>query len=119
VPYKNAAGANLKRNTPAAVPVLFGYDTGLQTMHTAMIDNMSESELRQYVETLDAVPLNVVRALMAHVDADRIEASEEATEEQEKFAAAYAEIEEIVNKPLASVDLYHGALTIWKEDWSE
>jgi len=88
-------------------------------MNDAMMDNMTESELRQYVETLDTVPANVVRALMAHVDADRIDASGDLTGEKETFAAAYAEIQALASKPLDTVDLYRGAITIWLEDWSD
>ena len=88
-------------------------------MNAAILRNMTLEELTRYVEQCNSVPRDVVLTIMRSFQ-DDIDSADNAREEMnDTLNRASAEIIDMVDSPLKTADLYHSALKVWIEDWTE
>jgi len=88
-------------------------------MQPQTLRNMTSAELIDHVEQLDSVPRDVVRELIAALQSDEQETREELDEANDVLRQAIKDIQDIIDNPLDSAELYHKALKVWVSDWSE
>ena len=88
-------------------------------MTPQMLRNMTSDELIDHVEHLDTVPRDVVRELIAALQSDEQETREELDEANDVLRQAIKDIQDIIDNPLDSAELYHKALKVWVSDWEE
>ena len=88
-------------------------------MQPQTLRNMTSDEIIDHVEHLDTVPRDVVRELVAALQSDEQETRDELDEANDVLRQAIKDIQDIIDNPLDSAELYQKALKVWMEDWTE